>query len=48
MPVKMSRVTEGGETKQPLLGQHTDDVLREVLGANGTDLATWRESGVIG
>jgi len=48
MPVKMSRVTEGGETKQPLLGQHTDDVLREVLGADGGDLAAWRESGVIG
>lgn len=48
MPVKMSRVTEGGETKQPLLGQHTDDVLREMLGVDVGDLAAWRESGVIG
>jgi crotonobetainyl-CoA:carnitine CoA-transferase CaiB-like acyl-CoA transferase len=32
----------------PLLGQHTDEVLREVLGLGETELQSLRESGVTG
>jgi crotonobetainyl-CoA:carnitine CoA-transferase CaiB-like acyl-CoA transferase len=47
MPVKMSRVVDGGESKQPLLGQHTDEVLREVLNLEGDEIASLRGSTVI-
>jgi crotonobetainyl-CoA:carnitine CoA-transferase CaiB-like acyl-CoA transferase len=34
-------------TAAPLLGEHTDEVLRELLGATPEQLAAWRETGVI-
>lgn len=33
--------------RAPLLGEHTDAVLREMAGASDADLARWRETGVI-
>ena len=32
----------------PLLGQHTDEVLRELLGCSDEQLRAWRDAGVIG
>jgi formyl-CoA transferase len=46
-PVKMSRVTEGPETRPPWLGEHTDEVLTDELGLSPSDLAALREGGVI-
>jgi crotonobetainyl-CoA:carnitine CoA-transferase CaiB-like acyl-CoA transferase len=34
-------------TPGPKLGEHTNEVLRELAGASETDLAQWREAGVI-
>jgi crotonobetainyl-CoA:carnitine CoA-transferase CaiB-like acyl-CoA transferase len=31
----------------PLLGQHTDEVLREVLGKSGDEIAALRARGVV-
>jgi formyl-CoA transferase len=46
-PVKLSRVAEGPVTRFPSLGQHTDEVLGELLGLSETELAGLRERGVI-
>ena len=46
-PVKMSRVTEGPETRVPWLGEHTDDVLAAELGLGAEQLADLRAEGVI-
>ena len=35
-------------TAAPLLGEHTDEVLRELLGATPEQVAAWREDGVVG
>jgi len=47
-PVKMSRVTEGPETRVPWAGEHTDDVLSAELGIDAAELAALRDGGVIG
>jgi formyl-CoA transferase len=46
-PVKLSRVSEGPLERFPSLGQHTDEVLRELLGLGDAELAGLRERGVI-
>jgi crotonobetainyl-CoA:carnitine CoA-transferase CaiB-like acyl-CoA transferase len=46
-PVKLSRVTEGPETRVPWVGEHTDAVLREELGCTDAQLADLRAAGVI-
>jgi len=46
-PVKLSKVTEGPETRVPWVGEHTDDVLRTELGLDPTDLDKLRAGGVI-
>jgi crotonobetainyl-CoA:carnitine CoA-transferase CaiB-like acyl-CoA transferase len=46
-PVKMSKVTEGPETRVPWVGEHTADVLAAELGLSDADLAGLRERGVI-
>lgn len=46
-PVKLSRAAEGPIARFPSLGQHTGEVLREVLGLTDTELAGLRERGVI-
>ena len=33
--------------RAPLLGEHTDAVLREMAGASDADLAGWRKAGII-
>ena len=46
-PIKLSRVTEGPETRVPWVGEHTDDVLRTELGLDAAELSRLREAGVI-
>jgi len=46
-PVKLSKVTEGPETRVPWLGEHTDDVLRAELGLDDAELAALRDAGAI-
>ena len=46
-PVKMSRVSEGPETRVPWVGEHTDDVLGAELGLDADALAGLRADGVI-
>lgn len=47
-PMRMSETPPLTRIAPPALGEHTDEVLREMLGASERDLETWRESGVIG
>ena len=47
-PVKMSRMAEGPVERFPSLGQHTDEVLREVLALETAELDALRADGVIG
>ncbi len=46
-PVKLSASPEGPVSRFPMLGEHTDSVLREVLGVDDAELAALREDAVI-
>ena len=46
-PVKLSRTPGGVWGPSPDLGQHTDDVLRELLGLSEGEIARLREAGAI-
>jgi len=46
-PVKFSATPVQYDLPPPLLGQHTDEVLREVLGLNEEQIATLRTEKVI-
>jgi crotonobetainyl-CoA:carnitine CoA-transferase CaiB-like acyl-CoA transferase len=46
-PVKLSKVQEGPERRVPWLGEHTDDVLREVLGLGDAEVDALRAAAVI-
>ena len=46
-PVKLSRTPGGVRGPSPDLGQHTDDVLRELLGLPDAELGRLREAGAI-
>ena len=46
-PMKMSATPVGASTAPPLLGQHTDEVLREVLGKNEREIAALRERKIV-
>jgi crotonobetainyl-CoA:carnitine CoA-transferase CaiB-like acyl-CoA transferase len=46
-PLRMSATTPVTRIAPPALGEHTDEVLRELLGVADRDLETWRESGAI-
>lgn len=45
-PVKLSKVTEGPETRVPWLGEHTDEVLRAELGLTDDELQSLRDAGI--
>ncbi|MDX1648921.1 MAG: CoA transferase [Myxococcota bacterium] len=47
-PVKMSRTAEGPVSGFPGLGEHTDEVLRELLALSDDELARLRAAGAIG
>jgi len=46
-PVKLSRTPGGIRGPAPAVGQHTDDVLREMLGMERGEVARLREAGVV-
>jgi crotonobetainyl-CoA:carnitine CoA-transferase CaiB-like acyl-CoA transferase len=46
-PVKLSKVSEGPETRVPWVGEHTAAVLRDELGLDETELAGLRDRDVI-
>ncbi len=47
-PIKLSRTGEETFTAAPLLGEHTDEVFKELLGYDDEKLAQLKQSGVIG
>lgn len=46
-PIKLSHTHEDSFSSPPLLGQHTDEVLRELLGKSEQDIAALRERGTV-
>jgi CoA:oxalate CoA-transferase len=46
-PVKLSRTAGGIRGASPALGEHTDEVLRELLGMGDAEIAELRRSGII-
>lgn len=46
-PIKMSRLAEGPDGYFPTIGEHTNEVLHEFLGLDGSAIATLRSEGVI-
>jgi crotonobetainyl-CoA:carnitine CoA-transferase CaiB-like acyl-CoA transferase len=46
-PMKLSRTPATSDKAPPLLGQHTDEVLREVLGKDGDEIAALRAKGIV-
>ena len=46
-PVKLSKMTEGPETRVPWVGEHTAEVLAAELGLSDDELAGLRDRGVI-
>jgi formyl-CoA transferase len=46
-PMKMSATPSTSDKAPPLLGQHTDEVLREVLGKSSAEIAALRTKGVL-
>ncbi|KAF2000029.1 CAIB/BAIF family protein [Amniculicola lignicola CBS 123094] len=46
-PVKYSHSTPGIRSPPPTLGQHTDEILLEVLGMTETDIVSLKDEGVI-
>ena len=46
-PVKLSKMTEGPETRVPWVGEHTAAVLQDELELDESDLAKLRDAGVI-
>ncbi|MCB0972249.1 MAG: CoA transferase, partial [Acidimicrobiales bacterium] len=47
-PIKYLDVEVGVPEKAPTVGQHTDEVLREVLGLDDAGIAALRDSGALG
>jgi crotonobetainyl-CoA:carnitine CoA-transferase CaiB-like acyl-CoA transferase len=45
--VKLSKMTEGPETRVPWVGEHTAEVLATELGLSDAELAGLRERGVV-
>ncbi len=46
-PVKLSKMTEGPETRVPWVGEHTENVLHDELGLDDSELAKLRDAGVV-
>jgi len=46
-PIKLSRMQEGPDRQVPLLGEHTAEVLTELLGVDGATVAGWVADGVV-
>ncbi|MEW6763506.1 MAG: CaiB/BaiF CoA-transferase family protein [Pseudomonadota bacterium] len=46
-PIRMSATPATSDKAPPLLGQHTDEVLRDVLGRSESEIAALRDKGVL-
>jgi crotonobetainyl-CoA:carnitine CoA-transferase CaiB-like acyl-CoA transferase len=46
-PIKFSKTPIAGETAPPMLGQHSDDILRQVADLSDAQIARLREAGII-
>ena len=46
-PIKYSNSTPGIRSAPPTLGQHTDEVLRDVVGLDENDIHKLRADGVV-
>ena len=46
-PIKLSRTPGGIKGPAPAIGQHTDEVLRDLLGTSDAEITKLRESGVL-
>lgn len=46
-PVKYSYSTPSIRTPPPTLGQHTDEVLRDVLGLSESDISSLKGEGIV-
>ena len=46
-PVKFSESNPSIRTPPPLLGQHTDEVLRDIVGMSESDISALRQNGVV-
>ena len=46
-PVKYSHSEPSIRTPPPLLGEHTDDVLRNILGMNDKEIQSLKDEGVV-
>jgi crotonobetainyl-CoA:carnitine CoA-transferase CaiB-like acyl-CoA transferase len=46
-PIKLSEPPTTIRRHPPLLGEHTDELLREVLGLDASEIATLRKSGAV-
>ena len=46
-PIKLSKMTEGPETRMPWLGEHTDEILTTELGLDAAALAALRDDGAV-
>jgi len=47
MPIRMSDSPPDYRRAPPMLGEHTDEVLREVAGLDAADIGALRERGVL-
>jgi len=47
-PIKLSRTSEESFSAAPLLGEHTDEVFKDLLGFDEAKIAKLKEAGVIG
>jgi formyl-CoA transferase len=46
-PMRFSETPIEYNTPPPLLGEHTDDVLRDVLGKSGDEIAALKKAGTV-
>ena len=46
-PVKFSYSEPSIRTPPPILGQHTDEVLRDILAMSGDDIQSLKQEGVV-
>lgn len=46
-PIKYSEATPGVRSPPPTLGQHTDEILGQLLGYDEAEIARLKEEGVI-